>query len=85
MTRLSRRQRAKQLRTQPLPAPVLPSPFVPGDDTPRAHYAGDCRNHDPEQLYGPDRFGAAYLAAAAEYDADRNRTTLYFNPERRTA
>jgi hypothetical protein len=44
------------------------------------HYRGDCRNFDPDHIMGPDVFGACYVAAAAEYDAERDMTTLTLRP-----
>lgn len=44
------------------------------------HYPGDRTNFDPNQIYGPDRFGCFYTAVAAEYDPGRARTTISFKP-----
>lgn len=44
------------------------------------HYRGDRTNCDPEQVYGPDRFGGLYRATSAEYDVEADRTTITFAP-----
>lgn len=44
------------------------------------HYPGDCTAFDPDHVMGPDRFGAYYRATAAEYDAEKDRTTLTLRP-----
>ncbi|CQD03671.1 hypothetical protein BN000_00617 [Mycobacterium europaeum] len=41
------------------------------------HYRGDHRQFDPDNIMGPDQFGAFYRAVAAEYDAEADRTTLH--------
>lgn len=41
------------------------------------HYRGDHRNFDPDNIVGPDQFGAFYRAVAAEYDAEADQTTLH--------
>ena len=46
----------------------------------KLHYRGDRTNYDPEQVYGPDRFGATYVVTSGEYDAERDQTTLHFKP-----
>lgn len=48
--------------------------------TDQLHYRGDHRNFDPDHIMGPDLFGAYYIAVAAEYDADSDRTTLGLRP-----
>lgn len=44
------------------------------------HYPGDQRNFDPDHIYGPDLFRGCYRAAAAEYDAAQDRTSLQLVP-----
>lgn len=44
------------------------------------HFPGDCTNFDPDHIYGPDLFGACYQAAAADYDAATDRTSLHLVP-----
>ncbi|GAB4710615.1 hypothetical protein [Mycobacterium avium] len=41
------------------------------------HYRGDYRQFDPDNIMGPDQFGAYYRATAAEYDPDADMTTLH--------
>ncbi|UXA06559.1 hypothetical protein KXD96_28250 (plasmid) [Mycobacterium sp. SMC-2] len=41
------------------------------------HYRGDHRQFDPDNIVGPDQFGAFYRAVAAEYDAEADRTALH--------
>lgn len=41
------------------------------------HYRGDHRQFDPDNIMGPDQFGAYYRAIAAEYDPEADRTTLH--------
>ena len=45
--------------------------------TDQLHYRGDRRQFDPDNIMGPDQFGAFYRAVAAEYDPDTDRTTLH--------
>lgn len=40
------------------------------------HYRGDHRQFDPDNIVGPDQFGAYYRAVAAEYDPVADMTTL---------
>lgn len=40
-------------------------------------YRGDQRNFDPDNIMGPDQFGAYYRATAAEYDTAADVTTLH--------
>lgn len=45
--------------------------------TDQLHYRGDHRQFDPDNIVGPDQFGAFYRAVAAEYDTAADRTTLH--------
>lgn len=45
--------------------------------TDQLHYRGDHRQFDPDNIMGPDQFGAYYRAVAAEYDPVADRTTLH--------
>lgn len=55
-------------------------PIEPDENTPRLHFRGDCTEIDPSAVSGPDRFGAHYRATFAEYDAESDRTTIYYLP-----
>jgi hypothetical protein len=33
---------------------------------------------DPEHIYGPDAYGGRYKAVRSEYDAELDRTTIWF-------
>ncbi|QBC87362.1 hypothetical protein [Mycobacterium avium] len=43
----------------------------------RLHYRGDHRNFDPDNIMGPDQFGAYYRPVAAEHDPAADLTTLH--------
>ncbi|EFG75267.1 hypothetical protein HMPREF0591_4830 [Mycobacterium parascrofulaceum ATCC BAA-614] len=45
--------------------------------TDQLHYRGDHRQFDPDNIVGPDQFGAFYRAVAAEYDPVADRTSLH--------
>ncbi|OBK22526.1 hypothetical protein [Mycobacterium asiaticum] len=44
------------------------------------NYRGDCRNFDPDHIYGPDLFRGCYRAFTAEFDAATDRTSLHLVP-----
>lgn len=44
------------------------------------HFAGDIRPVDGHRLFGPDQYSAVYVATAATYDADTDRTTVSLRP-----
>lgn len=47
------------------------------------HYRGDCRNYDPNHVYGPDMFGGHYRALSTSYDEGADVTTIEFTPTAR--
>ena len=44
------------------------------------HYRGDRTKFDPDQIYGPDMFGAYWAPIKAIYEAERDRTAITFRP-----
>ena len=44
------------------------------------NYPGDCTAFDPDQILGPDIFGACYRPVAADYDPQTDVTTLTLVP-----
>lgn len=81
----TRKQRSRHQAQQPKPEPEYrPArplwPVEVTEDTTRLHYRGDCTEYQPNQVYGPDRFGALYRVIDAHYDDEHDRTTLYFHP-----
>lgn len=44
------------------------------------HYPGDRTAFDPDQILGPDLFGAYWAFTSAEYDAAQDRTTMHLRP-----
>jgi hypothetical protein len=48
--------------------------------TDHLHFAGDVTPVDGRQLFGPDTASGVYVATAAHYDPDADRTTVSLRP-----
>lgn len=46
----------------------------------KAHYKGNVFPLAEGQIFGPDRFGAHYIAVGGSYDKQTDMSTVYFKP-----